>query len=728
MELENIVANTVLLKAREGSSSTSWWDPRFGVPRCGDRLGWERRRWLEALGRERDGFCFARARYGWRSGSRSEPRCPFALRPRWELGWLCPGTGQGPCCPVPPVAGRAGPGRRCPSCRRDLFSSPPAAGGGSKRKGRSKKWREILRFPHVSQCDELRKGLEQDYGSLCQKQPIGRLLFRQFCETRPELLRCIRFLDAVADYELSPDEKRKEMGEEIICRFLKQEWHPSPGQDPGWDAGAMHPGRGRASVCSPRQSPDFLPEVGQPHASRCLQDLQKSPCKDLFSSCLRPLHEYLSGDPFADYRDSMYFDRFLQWKYLERQSVTKDTFRQYRILGKGGFGEVRPRGEEGGRWWAGGDSPHRRPPPKVCACQVRATGKMYACKKLEKKRIKKRKGEAMALNEKQILEKVNSRFVVSLAYAYETKDALCLVLTIMNGGDLKFHIYNMGNPGFEDERVVFYAAEICCGLQHLHQEGIVYRDLKPENILLDDDGHIRISDLGLAIKIPKGETIRGRVGTVGYMAPEVINNERYAFSPDWWGLGCLVYEMIEGQSPFRARKERVKREEVEKRVQEDQELYSDKFSEDARAICKMLLAKDPKQRLGCGADGAAEVKRHPFFKTINFKRLEAGIMTPSFVPDPRAVYCKDVLDIEQFSTVKGVNLDQTDNDFYAKFATGSVSIPWQNEMIETECFKDLNVFGPSGTRSPDLDWRQLPEPPKRSLLQRLFRRHVRDGA
>ncbi|KAF1669188.1 G protein-coupled receptor kinase 5, partial [Pygoscelis papua] len=158
-----------------------------------------------------------------------------------------------------------------------------------------------------------------------------------------------------------------------------------------------------------------------------------------------------------------------------RQSVTKDTFRQYRILGKGGVGEVQPRGKEGGAladWQGLTPLPS---PPKVCACQVRATGKMYACKKLEKKRIKKRKGEAMALNEKQILEKVNSRFVVSLAYAYETKDALCLVLTIMNGGDLKFHIYNMGNPGFEDERVVFYAAEICCGLQHLHQEGIVYR-------------------------------------------------------------------------------------------------------------------------------------------------------------------------------------------------------------------------------------------------------------
>ena len=64
---------------------------------------------------------------------------------------------------------------------------------------------------------------------------------------------------------------------------------------------------------------------------------------------------------------------------------------------------------------------------------------------------------------------------VSLAYAFETKDALCLVLTIMNGGDLKFHIHNMGNPGFEESRAIFYAAEIACGLQHLHSENIVYR-------------------------------------------------------------------------------------------------------------------------------------------------------------------------------------------------------------------------------------------------------------
>ena len=135
---------------------------------------------------------------------------------------------------------------------------------------------------------------------------------------------------------------------------------------------------------------------------------------------------------------------------------------------------------------------------------------MFAVKKLEKKRLKKRKGETMALNEKTILQKVNSRFIVNLAYAYETKDSLCLVLTLMNGGDLKFHLHHM-NVEFTEERALFYAAEILCGLSHLHSKNIVYRDLKPENILLDDLGHIRISDLGLAIEVPQGETVKGRL-------------------------------------------------------------------------------------------------------------------------------------------------------------------------------------------------------------------------
>ncbi|XP_074640267.1 G protein-coupled receptor kinase 5-like [Tubulanus polymorphus] len=542
-------------------------------------------------------------------------------------------------------------------------------GDGGKRKGKSKKWKQILRFPHISQCMDIRNKISLTYKYVIEQQPIGRQLFRYYCDTIPLLQKAISFLDAVHQYEICPDEKRSEVAQEVLEKYLKH------------------------------GAPNYVEQVNSNHA-QVINDAiaQNNNSKELFSECSEVVQEYLRKQPFNDFLDSMYFKRYLQWKWLESQPITKNTFRMYRVLGKGGFGEV-------------------------CACQVRATGKMYACKKLEKKRIKKRKGEAMALNEKQILQKINSRFVVNLAYAFETKEALCLVLTIMNGGDLKFHIHNMGNPGFDEQRAVFYAAEIACGLEHLHAERIVYRDLKPENILLDDNGHVRISDLGLAVEIPEGESIRGRVGTVGYMAPEVVRNEKYTFSPDWWGLGCIIYEMVEGKAPFRARKEKVKREEVDRRVKEDQETYSDKFSEDTRSICAQFLQKDPKLRLACsGPHGAKHVKVHSFFKNINFKRLEAGMCDPPFEPDPRAVYCKDVLDIEQFSTVKGVNLDPSDDTFYSKFSTGSVSIPWQTEMIETECFKELNTFGFNGEATPDLIEDQPPPPPRRGLFSKLFGR------
>ena len=71
-------------------------------------------------------------------------------------------------------------------------------------------------------------------------------------------------------------------------------------------------------------------------------------------------------------------------------------------------------------------------------------------------------------------------------------------------------------------------------------------------------------------------------------APEVVRNERYSMSPDWWGLGCIIYEMISGRPPFRNRKEKVKREVVDRRVKEDTEVYNSKFTDEAKSICSMV--------------------------------------------------------------------------------------------------------------------------------------------
>jgi G protein-coupled receptor kinase len=287
-------------------------------------------------------------------------------------------------------------------------------------------------------------------------------LFREFCRNlHPQFFKYLELIDDMTNFEIVANETRFELAGTIFHKYFTN-------------------------------STEEYAVLNDAMKDECRAKLEAAP-KDLFVPCLQATKDFLSNEPFRLFTNSMYFLRYLQWKWLEARPVTHKTFRMYRVLGKGGFGEV-------------------------CACQNRATGKMYACKKLEKKRIKKRKGEAMVLAEKQILQKVNSRFVVSLAYAYETKDSLCLVLTLMNGGDLKFHIHNMGvEPGFDSDRALFCAAEVLCGLQDLHSLGIVYRDCKPENILLDDHGHVRISDLGLAVEIPEGGCVRGRVGTVGYM-------------------------------------------------------------------------------------------------------------------------------------------------------------------------------------------------------------------
>ena len=213
---------------------------------------------------------------------------------------------------------------------------------------------------------------------------------------------------------------------------------------------------------------------------------------------------------------------------------------------------------------------------------------MFQC--LDKKRIKMKQGETLALNERIMLSLVSTGhdcpFIVCMTYAFHTPDKLCFILDLMNGGDLHYHLSQHGV--FNENEMKFYAAEVILGLEHMHRRYIVYRDLKPANILLDENGHVRISDLGLACDFSKKRP-HASVGTHGYMAPEVLSKgTAYDSSADWFSFGCMLYKLLKGHSPFRQHKTKDKHEIDRMTLTMNVEL-PDTFSQALRDLLEALL-------------------------------------------------------------------------------------------------------------------------------------------
>uniref|UniRef100_A0A673LBT8 G protein-coupled receptor kinase n=1 Tax=Sinocyclocheilus rhinocerous TaxID=307959 RepID=A0A673LBT8_9TELE len=241
----------------------------------------------------------------------------------------------------------------------------------------------------------------------------------------------------------------------------------------------------------------------------------------------------------------------------------------------------------------------------------------------------------------------------------------------------------IGRALIEMERIIHYTAQIITGILLLHAMDIVYRDMKPENVLLDNQGQCRLSDLGLAVELPNGKTITQKAGTKGYMAPEILKQEPYRTSVDWWALGCSIYEMVAGHLPFRDHKEKVTKEEIVRRTLEDEYKFEHKnVDAPSKDIISLFLKKNIEDHLGCKDDP----QKHEFFKSINIPRLIA----PPWVPKPNVVYAKDTGNIRDFSEVKGVEFDVNDEKFFKEFSTGAVPIPWQQEMIDSRLFDELN--------------------------------------
>ena len=283
--------------------------------------------------------------------------------------------------------------------------------------------------------------------------------------------------------------------------------------------------------------------------------------------------------------------------------VVRGDFDEMKVLGKGSFG-------------------------KVLLVRYKKNQKLYAMKILKKAVIMKNNEEIHTKTERKILAKINHPFIVSLYFAFQDEKKLYLITEFMQGGELFYHLHR--ERFFSNERTQFYAAEIVLALDHLHKNNCIYRDLKPENVLLDKDGHIKLADFGLSkIMLEKNKAKAFTLcGTPDYLAPEILEDKGYDKTVDWWSLGALIYEMLVGYSPFKMKKgEQLNIEKYKQPVP-----LHNHFTPEAKMIITDLLVVEPSKRLGYGSNGTENIKKHPFFKDINWEELYNKKVEPEFVP------------------------------------------------------------------------------------------------
>ena len=171
---------------------------------------------------------------------------------------------------------------------------------------------------------------------------------------------------------------------------------------------------------------------------------------------------------------------------------------------------------------------------------------------------------------------------------------------------------------FTEDRSRLYAAEVALAIHHLHQNDIIYRDLKLENVLVDSEGHVALTDFGMSKEnMSKDARTSTFVGTYQMMAPEVFSGKSYSRAVDWWALGVMVFEMIDGRTPFNAKTNRL----IKERIVNVDVKFSPRFNDEVKDFVCKLLTKDETERLGSGVNGFEQLKSHPWFKGIDWEAV-----------------------------------------------------------------------------------------------------------
>ncbi|ETB62025.1 AGC protein kinase [Plasmodium yoelii 17X] len=294
--------------------------------------------------------------------------------------------------------------------------------------------------------------------------------------------------------------------------------------------------------------------------------------------------------------------KFIPLSNKKKRRVKPDNFNFLKVIGKGSYG-------------------------KVLLVKHTQSNKLYAMKILRKDNIVSQNQFEHTKVEKNILKCVSHPFIVKMYYSFQTSKKLYFILEYCPGGELFFHLSKLTK--FTENIARFYISEIIMALQYLHKLNIIYRDLKPENVLLDKYGHIRLTDFGLSKEcISDNNSAKSLCGTPEYLSPEIIHQTGHGKSADWWSLGIMLYEMVTGHLPFNGESRDILFENIKyKKIK-----ISNRLSPEIADLLKKLLQKNPQKRLGSGITDAEEIKKHPFFKKINWDDVRSKKISPPFRP------------------------------------------------------------------------------------------------
>ncbi|OQV25936.1 Serine/threonine-protein kinase 32B [Hypsibius exemplaris] len=302
-------------------------------------------------------------------------------------------------------------------------------------------------------------------------------------------------------------------------------------------------------------------------------------------------------------------------------AVCFDHFQILRAIGRGSFG-------------------------KVCIVQKKDNKVMFAMKYMNKKRTLEKASIRNVLREIEILMNLDHPFLVNLWYTFQDEEDMFMVVDLLLGGDLRYHLEKQGKMPIPVVKI--YICQIGLALDYLQKRGIIHRDIKPENILLDEEGYVHITDFNIAAVMgPDALHATAISGTKPYMAPEVydcIVEEfiGYTFPVDWWSLGVTAYELLRGKRPYDIHSHN-SISEIRQLQRSTPVQFPTAWDKSLIELLNSLLSVDPRDRIS----NIEKLTAQTFLSDISMEAILRRQVTPEFIPPKDHLNCDPTFELEE---------------------------------------------------------------------------------